>query len=394
MSRRLLGAAALAGALLSLPAAAPAATKVPTGPAGTAFYTPPSPLGGTKHGDLLRARRLTGAAAVPGAARTDLLLYRGTGVNGRPVAISGALSIPKGKAPAGGWPVVTYAHGTTGLADSCAPTRTEGASYSSYAYPTLTAWLRKGWAVARTDYEGLGTPGVHPYLVGTSEGRSVLDIVRAATQLDPRISRKRTIIAGHSQGGHAAVWAAGLARRYTPDLAVKGTVAFAPESHTGEQAELISALKDPSGLTALAASILAGIEVQRPDLGVFEKLSDRARALYPSVRTTCLAKLYGPSSFGGLAPAELVREGTDLAPLVVALNANDSETVTVRTPLRVEQGAADTTVFPFFTDDLVTTLRRRGTPMTYVKRSGVGHGDILAKGTAASTAWIARRLAR
>ena len=391
MLHRLLRAAVLAGALLAAPSVAGAA-PVPPGPAGTAFYTPGSPLGGKTHGDVLRARRLTGAAAVPGAARTDLLLYRGTGVGGRAVAISGALSIPKGKAPAGGWPVVSFAHGTTGLADSCAPTRSEGAGFSRYVYPTLTTWLKRGWAVARTDYEGLGTPGVHPYLVGASEGRSVLDIVRASAQLDPRISKKRVLIAGHSQGGHAAVWAASLARGYTPELAVKGTVGFAPASHTGEQATLITALKDPSPLTGLAASILAGIEVERPALKIAEKLSDRARALYPDVLTACLPALLQPTSFGALAPSELLRPDVDVAPIVAALNANDPESVTVRTPLRVEQGTDDTTVFPVFTDQLVTELRARGTRVTSVQRQGANHGDIVAKATAGATAWMAQRL--
>jgi len=160
VSHRLLPTAAIAGALLAVPSAAHAAVGVV--PAGTAFYAPASPLGGRSHGDVLRSRRLTGTAALPGAARTDLPLYRGTGVRGKPVAISGSLSIPKGKAPRGGWPVVSFAHGTTGLADRCAPTRPEGARLSTYAYPTLTAWLKRGWAVARTDYEGSAPPACIP----------------------------------------------------------------------------------------------------------------------------------------------------------------------------------------------------------------------------------------
>ena len=69
----------------------------------------------------------------------------------------------------------------------------------------------------RTDYEGLGTPGDHPYLIGVSEGRSVLDMVRAARKLDSNLG-KRVVIAGHSQGGHAALWAASLQRSWTPEL--------------------------------------------------------------------------------------------------------------------------------------------------------------------------------
>src|SRR3954452_13619121 len=104
-------------ALLLVAAASPAAAKVQPGPAGDAFYTPPSPLPGKTHGDAIWARGLTGAAALGSAHANELILYRSTGIDGKPVAVSGTVSIPRGKAPKGGWPVVTWAHGTTGIAD-------------------------------------------------------------------------------------------------------------------------------------------------------------------------------------------------------------------------------------------------------------------------------------
>ena len=116
----------------------------------------------------------------------------------------------------------------------------------SYIYGDLNAWLRAGYAVMRTDYQGLGTPGKHPYLIGAAEGRSVLDIVTAARQLDPKIA-KRYLISGHSQGGQAALFAAGLASSWQPKLRLRGTVAFAPASHILEQVSLLPALNSPSG---------------------------------------------------------------------------------------------------------------------------------------------------
>ena len=95
------------------------------------------------------------------------------------------------------------------------------APYVNYTNSELNAWLAAGYAVMRTDYQGLGTPGVHPYLVGESEGRSVLDIIRAARDLDSSIG-KRFLIAGHSQGGQAALFAAGEANSWTPDLKLRG----------------------------------------------------------------------------------------------------------------------------------------------------------------------------
>src|SRR5215210_9261719 len=184
--------------LAALPASAPAKA-----PPGDAFYTPPSPLPGKGHGGLIWARRLKGAAALRGGARNDLVLYRSTGVRGTPVAVSGTVSVPKGRAPKGGWPVISYGHGTTGIADSCAPSRDSARNPAhgliAYAYPLLQRWLKAGYAVVRTDYEGLGTAGPHPFLIGRSEGRSMADAVRAARRLDKRLGR-RVVFAGHSQG--------------------------------------------------------------------------------------------------------------------------------------------------------------------------------------------------
>ena len=223
--------------LASLPAAADAAT-VRKGPSGTAFYTPPSPLPGKGHGGLIWARKLTGTAALKGGAGNRLVLYRSTGVTGKAIAVSGTVSVPKGRAPKGGWPVITWGHGTTGIADKCAPSRDSGSNPAhgliSYAYPLLQRWLKAGYAVVRTDYEGLGTPGDHPYLIGRSEGRSMLDMVRAARKLDKRLGR-RVVIAGHSQGGQSALFAAALAPKWTPELKVRGTLALAPVSHLAAQ---------------------------------------------------------------------------------------------------------------------------------------------------------------
>ena len=71
--------------------------------------------------------------------------------------------------------------------------------------------VNAGYLVAFSDYEGLGTPGRHPYLVGESEGRSVLDAAKAAAQLPGADAGDQLAIWGHSQGGHAALWAAQLA---------------------------------------------------------------------------------------------------------------------------------------------------------------------------------------
>jgi len=404
MSRsRALSRALVVAAAMSLVAAGPAVaapktvTKVRTGPAGDAFYTPPSPLPGKRHGDLIWARTLTGAAVAPGASSTKVVLYRSQGVDGKADAVSGIVSIPKGKAPKKGWPVITYAHGTTGAADQCAPSRDVAGTpvhpYNAYIFPLVTRWLKAGYAVVRTDYEGLGTAGVHPYLIGSSEGRSTLDIARAAHELDPRLSAT-TIISGHSQGGHAALYAAALAPRWTPDLKVEGTVAFAPASHIDDQIPLTSSLTAPGGgLSGEIALIGRGIVTANPTFDLATVLSEQADALFGQTLTQCLPELSDPASFGGLSPKAIFTDGADFGPLAKLLDAQDPSHLKITTPLLIDQGSADSTVIPIFTDQLATELTKNGNKgLTYKKYPGVDHGGIVVAAAKDATAWIAKRL--
>jgi pimeloyl-ACP methyl ester carboxylesterase len=380
----------LLGILCAAVAAPPAQAAVRKGPAGSKFYAAPSKLVKGAHGGLIWARAFTGPERLKGGAKDELVLYRSEGVAGKSVEVSGDVAIPRGKAPKGGWPVITWAHGTTGIADSCAPTR-----LTTAPQPALLAqWLKRGYAVLRTDYQGLGTPGVHPYLNGDAEGRSVLDIVRAARKLDRRIGAK-IVIAGHSQGGHAALWAAALAPKYTPELKVRGTVAFAPASHIDVQFAAAKGLNSPGGgTTGLGSLIIRGADVADPALGIGNLLTDQAKALYPQTETDCLAALDASTSWGGLAPSQIFRPDADLTPVLAFLKSKvDPEGLTIKTAVRVEQGTADTTVFPTFTNDLVASYQQRHVPVTYKTYAGIDHGHVVTGAPAAdATQWIRGRL--
>jgi pimeloyl-ACP methyl ester carboxylesterase len=385
---------ALLLSLLAIPfagIAAPAGAKVRTGPRGTAFYRPPHKLPGRHHGDPIWVRRLHGAAALRPASRNQLILYRSVDASGRQVAVSGTITLPKGKPPKGGWPVLSWAHGTSGIADICAPSRAGSSLINSYIDPVLGQWLRAHYAVVRTDYQGLGTPGVHGFLVGRDEGRSVLDIVRAARKVDPSIGR-RVIIGGHSQGGHAALWATALAPKWSPALRVRGTVAFAPASHIEAQAKIIATLTTPSSVSGLAALILRGVDSSRPKLHLSSVLSPQGDALYPQTLTACLPQLDLSTSFGQLAPAQLFNPHANLAPLDRALGKSDPEHLSIRTPLFIAQGTADTTVFPAFTELLEKALTSRGATVDYRTYAGVSHADIPAASNADALAFAGKRL--
>jgi pimeloyl-ACP methyl ester carboxylesterase len=384
-------------ALLALALVAPASAAVKTGPAGNAFYTPPKKLPGKTHGDAIWVRKLTGEQTLTQAKTNRLILYRSTSVSGKAIAVSGTIHLPKGKAPKGGWPVVSWAHATSGIGDQCAPSRNtgEGAihAYHVYIEGLLDRWLQAGFAVVRTDYEGLGTKGVHPYLVGASEGRGTLDIVRAARQYSRSIGR-RVAIAGHSQGGHAAVWAAAIAPKWTPELQVRGTAAFAPFAQGDEIFGALAQSDQPSRITGYAALFARGIDAAYPKVRVTSLLSDRGRELWPLTLSGCITEIASESSeFAKYAPRDLFAPGADLAALTRTIRANDPTDLKLRTPLLVEQGAADTTVFPAFTTAMVEGLRERGAKVTYKLHDNIDHTTVaFGEPQDEAFSWVSKRL--
>jgi fermentation-respiration switch protein FrsA (DUF1100 family) len=189
-------------------------TLVSPAPGGDDFYIPPTPMPGAK-GDVIWATQL--------ASRPDgriwKVLYRSESHDGTPIAVSGWIGVPDSTRPANGYPMVAFAHGTTGLADQCAPTIR---SSPQETIALLDNFLARGFAVAATDYEGLGTPGLHQYLIGPSQSRSVLDSARAAQRFAG--ASNKLVMFGHSQGGHAVILANEVAASYAPELDVLGTI--------------------------------------------------------------------------------------------------------------------------------------------------------------------------
>ncbi len=160
--------------------------------------------------------------------------------------------------------MIAYAHGTTGLADACAPSRAArpiGDRETVGGLPVPALW-EFGFIVAATDYEGLGTPGRHPYIVGGSEARGVLDSVRAARQLPDVEAADTTFALGASQGGHAALFTGEVAPTYAPDVPLAGVVALAPGAELAQAAILLAS--DPTAV-GFAVAIGAGFEAAYPE---------------------------------------------------------------------------------------------------------------------------------
>lgn len=188
----------------------------------SAFYAAALPEG-ARPGAFIAREQMSETVALPAASESWRILYVSSDwKDGHPITVSGAVFLPRGRMPEGGWPVIAWAHGTTGVADVCAPSfRPRTPRDTSY----LSGWLKAGYAIVATDYPGLGTPGPHPYLLYRPEGLSVLDSVRAALAEWPTELRNRVIAVGQSQGSGAVLGAGYLWPAYAGDVGLKGIVA-------------------------------------------------------------------------------------------------------------------------------------------------------------------------
>jgi Secretory lipase len=162
--------------------------------------------------------------ASPPGGIAHRVLYRSTTPEGKPIAVSGVIIVPPGVAPSGGWPIVAWAHPTTGIVPRCAP------SLATFIFQQIAGsrpLTEQGFAIAATDYPGLGTPGPHPYLVGVSEARTAIDSVRAARTFHG-MNNHRYAVWGHSQRGQAALFTGMIAKNYAPELELLGVATAAP----------------------------------------------------------------------------------------------------------------------------------------------------------------------
>jgi acetyl esterase/lipase len=205
---------ALAGMFLILPVGAVAAQ--------TTFYDGPLSMLAGEPGTLVRQEPMDGA---PLGAAAYRVLYRSTGLKDEPIFVSAVIVVPQGAPPPGGRPIVAWAHPTTGVTPRCAPSL---AIFIFQQIQGLRTLIERGYVVAATDYPGLGTPGPHPYLVGESEARAVIDAVRVAGAVPGAGGGKRFAVWGHSQGGQAALFTGAITKTYAPELTLIGVAAAAP----------------------------------------------------------------------------------------------------------------------------------------------------------------------
>lgn len=310
--------------------------------------------------------------------------YRSTSVQGEPVEVTGLVARPSSPPPSGGYPVLSWAHGTTGIADGCAPS-SEGAG----TIPGLQAHLDAGFVVAATDYEGLGGDGIHPYLVSTSEARSVLDGARAAARLVPEAG-DGLLVAGHSQGGHAALATATLAHEWAPELDLLGTVAIAPVADLTLVIPAMFTLPVASGFGVMVA---AGWSAAYPDLDVGDVLGpDGLDLAQRADEDLCAGEIFAETSAADLGRL-ITAQPRDIEEWEDKVQENSIDPDDVQGPVLVVQGGEDRIVPAALTERFVEDLCAAGAEVVFERYDTADHSSVLAEGAVDIASWFAERLA-
>lgn len=360
-------------------------------PAIDEFYDPPDRIVGAP-GTVLRSEPFLGA--LPPDSVGWRVMYVSTDADDFPIAVTGLVVAPA-VAPEGPRPVLAWAHGTTGIGRACAPSISED---PFAGIPDMTGALEEGWVITLTDYPGLGTPGPHPYLVGQSEGRAVLDSVRAAHDLDLHLDDDdiggeiddRYAIWGHSQGGHAALFAGQLSETYMPEQELVGVAALAPATLLQDNLAAIEGTDMGKVLTVFTIASWTAVYPDLPD----DTLS--ADASRPAQRLTgaCTNQPSRPrvAIDGALLPDPVAAIDPFTDPAWTArLEQNSPDPAGVVGPLLVAQGLADEIIVPPVTEEWTRRRCAAGGVTQWQTFAGVTHEGIVDQGGELALDWTIER---
>jgi pimeloyl-ACP methyl ester carboxylesterase len=302
------------------------------------FYAVPSGVADKSPGDLVKSE-VVAAPSVHGTVHR--VMYVSSDAHSKPAAVTGVVYVPAAPPPPDGYPVVSWAHGTNGMAPKCAPSLDPTTVLSTAA---VNALLGLGWEVVATDYQGEGTPpGLLPFLVGDVAGRNALDIVLAARNLPNAHVSTDYIVWGHSQGGQSALFAWKLAPTYEERSGVQmvGAVADAPPSDLATIYQSLSGSPNRVYDYMMLAGFNAGYGNRAAPLDAV--LTKRGTALLPSLRQGCLASVTAKvNAFPSLS--QLVKTNPFDVPAWRRLfTENDpaSFNFATRVPLLIVHGGAD-----------------------------------------------------
>ena len=329
----------------------------------------------------------TAAATLPpeltALATGKRVSYVSTSITGAGLTTTGLVLSPRRKKTN---KTVVWGHGTTGLADQCAPSEHQGVFWPE-ARAAIGELLSRGWTVTAPDYPGLGTPDAHPYLIGGSAARSMIDIVRAARRLDTNLGPEY-VLDGHSQGGQGALFAGELAPGYDGDLTLRGVAAIAPVSNVNLLVPLIPGTPG-QGYLVMA---LYGLAAVQPSFDPLTVLAPPARQRVPVLESGCLYEIL--AQYQSLKAGQLVLGGSLPQAVVDQLAQYDNPARTAPSaPILIVQGTADEAVPAGITDVLRAQLEEYSQPVDFVSLTNENHDGAVFASTTTVADWIAARFA-
>lgn len=335
-------------------------------------------------GQLLQATPISGA---PSGAKAWRIRYETRDRDGRRTESTGVVVAPDSPAPAGGRNVVAWAHGTTGIAQACAPSLSKKAVTG---IPGLSDMITRGWTVAASDYPGLGTSGPHAYLVGEEAANAVIDSARAARSLPAARASSRFAVWGHSQGGHAALFTGQQARRYAPELQLVGIVAAAPPT------DLVANL---TYMDPIIRGVLTALTAQSWSWVYGADLSTIANKTTQGVISRTAKTCEGESSLAGLVRAVRLRHRlgdvdlTGKEPWLGLLTRNAVGTPDRSFPQLIIQGNADPLIAASVTRNYVGRVCKTGARVRLAEFSSKDHAGIAIATATDAIRWMADRFA-
>lgn len=350
-------------------------------------------LCGFSHAAHAAPGRLLSATPIPSeppGSNGWRVVYESTDSEGRPISVSGVVFVPGGKPPAGGWPVVAWAHGSWGLEPKCA---ISGKPEFWTVSPFLKTLVARGYAVTATDYAGFSTGGMHPYLAGDVSGHAVIDNVRAALQVRGANTSRSFAVWGESQGAHAALWTGQLAPSYAPGLSLVGIAAAAPPT---DLAANLGGKTDPTVRAFLTAYTAAS----------WEKYYDAdLRTITGAVGADLIRRIarncVDPKGLKFLTQVGILRlrtmlKGVDLAtidPWRDLIARNSVSHAPTSAPLLIAQGGKDVIVAPDVTRNFARDLCRRGQSLRFIWKPSMPHQKSATDTATETIAWIGDRFA-
>ncbi len=348
-----------------------------------------SALAANAPGSLISVERMSGA---PEGATAYRIVYASTGLSGEPIPVSGVIIVPDSPVPVGGRPIVAWAHPTTGIVSRCAPSL---ARVFFASVQGVREMLVRGYIVAATDYPGLETPETHPYLVGVSEGRAVLDSVRAARQIPGAHAGRTFAVWGHSQGGQAALFAGLLARQYAPELQLAGIAAAAPP--TDLRVLMTEDLGTGGGNNITAMTLWSWSRIY--GVPMTPVVTPQAVPIIDRLANLCIERWFDifrrrRSTLGLERNFLAVDSLSDVEPWRRLLAENTPGPMPSDIPVFIAQGGADNLVRLSVTTAYVDRLCRGGSQVWFELLPRTGHTFIARDAARDAVGWIAARFAQ